>query len=247
MARVSSSARRARRRSAVELHTKSCSNQPSRACSGWRGFRPERSTRSRRVARRLLRRRRRASRKVKVGKSDDVWFSKEVRVGELTLKARRYRVQHRVEGPDHFRALRAPGHDHPVGPEDRRRPGRPRGRSQRCQVPSAAAGRRGGDDDAPPRERGRWPAAQENPDSRRERRSCLLTGTPIGRSGDPLGGHAVGGPGTRARRRSRSQRAERWSSTRSGRSCGRAACPSGKTPNKPFLLRRHTAASLCAS
>ncbi len=37
-----------------------------------------------------------------VGKSDDVSFAKEVRVGEVTLKPGKYRVQHRVEGADHF-------------------------------------------------------------------------------------------------------------------------------------------------
>lgn len=39
---------------------------------------------------------------LKVGKSDDVSFTKEVRVGEVTLKPGKYRLQHRVEGADHF-------------------------------------------------------------------------------------------------------------------------------------------------
>jgi hypothetical protein len=39
---------------------------------------------------------------LKVGKSDDVVFTKDVRVGEVTLKAGKYRLQHRVEGVDHF-------------------------------------------------------------------------------------------------------------------------------------------------
>ena len=39
---------------------------------------------------------------LKVGKSDDVSFTKEVRVGEVTLKPGKYRVQHRVGGADHF-------------------------------------------------------------------------------------------------------------------------------------------------
>ena len=39
---------------------------------------------------------------LKVGKSDDVSFTKEVRLGEVTLKPGKYRLQHRVEGADHF-------------------------------------------------------------------------------------------------------------------------------------------------
>src|SRR3990170_3984714 len=39
---------------------------------------------------------------LKVGKSDDLEFAKEVRVGEVTLKPGKYRIQHRVEGADHF-------------------------------------------------------------------------------------------------------------------------------------------------
>jgi len=39
---------------------------------------------------------------LKVGKSDDLEFAKEVRVGEVTLKPGQYRIRHRVEGADHF-------------------------------------------------------------------------------------------------------------------------------------------------
>jgi hypothetical protein len=39
---------------------------------------------------------------LKVGKSDDVSFTKQVRVGEVTLTPGKYRLQHRVEGADHF-------------------------------------------------------------------------------------------------------------------------------------------------
>lgn len=39
---------------------------------------------------------------LKVGKSDDVSFSEDVRVGETLLKPGTYRVQHRVAGGEHF-------------------------------------------------------------------------------------------------------------------------------------------------
>ena len=39
---------------------------------------------------------------LKIGKEDDVTFTKEVRVGEVTLMPGDYRLQHRVEGADHF-------------------------------------------------------------------------------------------------------------------------------------------------
>lgn len=39
---------------------------------------------------------------LKVGKTGEVTFDKETKVGDLTLKPGRYRFQHRVEGDDHF-------------------------------------------------------------------------------------------------------------------------------------------------
>ena len=39
---------------------------------------------------------------LKVGKSDDIEFANEVRVGEVTLKPGKYRLRHRVQGADHF-------------------------------------------------------------------------------------------------------------------------------------------------
>lgn len=39
---------------------------------------------------------------LKVGKSADVTFAREVRVGDATLKPGKYRLQHRVEGDEHF-------------------------------------------------------------------------------------------------------------------------------------------------
>lgn len=45
---------------------------------------------------------------LKVGKSDDVEFAAELRVGDVTLKPGKYRLRHRVEGADHsvrFEAL----------------------------------------------------------------------------------------------------------------------------------------------
>jgi hypothetical protein len=39
---------------------------------------------------------------MKVGKTGEVAFSQETRVGDLTLKPGRYQLQHRVEGSDHF-------------------------------------------------------------------------------------------------------------------------------------------------
>lgn len=39
---------------------------------------------------------------LKVGKRDDVEFLGEVRVGEATLRPGTYRIQHRVEGADHY-------------------------------------------------------------------------------------------------------------------------------------------------
>ena len=39
---------------------------------------------------------------LRVGRSDDVSFTRDVRVGEVTLKPGKYRVRHRVEGTDHF-------------------------------------------------------------------------------------------------------------------------------------------------
>lgn len=42
------------------------------------------------------------SHELKVGKSDDIEFANEVRVGEVTLKPGKYRLRHRVQGADHF-------------------------------------------------------------------------------------------------------------------------------------------------
>jgi hypothetical protein len=39
---------------------------------------------------------------MKVGKTGDITFSEETKVGDLTLKPGRYQFQHRVEGSDHF-------------------------------------------------------------------------------------------------------------------------------------------------
>ncbi len=39
---------------------------------------------------------------LRVGKSADVAFARDVRVGDVTLKPGRYRLQHRVEGDEHF-------------------------------------------------------------------------------------------------------------------------------------------------
>ncbi len=39
---------------------------------------------------------------LKVGRSEDVSFAREVRVGEVTLKPGKYRVRHRVGSADHF-------------------------------------------------------------------------------------------------------------------------------------------------
>ena len=39
---------------------------------------------------------------MKVGKTGEVTFLKETKVGDLTLKPGRYMFQHRVEGSDHF-------------------------------------------------------------------------------------------------------------------------------------------------
>ena len=39
---------------------------------------------------------------LKVGKTGEVTFSKETKVGDMTLKPGRYKFQHRVEGEDHF-------------------------------------------------------------------------------------------------------------------------------------------------
>ena len=39
---------------------------------------------------------------VKVGKTGEITFDKETKVGDLTLKPGRYQFQHRVEGSDHF-------------------------------------------------------------------------------------------------------------------------------------------------
>lgn len=39
---------------------------------------------------------------LKVGKSADVAFARDVRVGDVTLKPGKYRLQHRVEGDEHF-------------------------------------------------------------------------------------------------------------------------------------------------
>ena len=38
----------------------------------------------------------------KVGKTGEVTFDKETRVGDITLKPGRYKFNHRVEGSDHF-------------------------------------------------------------------------------------------------------------------------------------------------
>lgn len=39
---------------------------------------------------------------LKVGKSGEVTFSSETKVGDITLEPGRYKLQHRVEGEDHF-------------------------------------------------------------------------------------------------------------------------------------------------
>ncbi|MEZ5398809.1 MAG: hypothetical protein R2729_04015 [Bryobacteraceae bacterium] len=39
---------------------------------------------------------------LKVGKTGEVTFDKETKVGDMTLKPGRYKFQHRVEGSDHF-------------------------------------------------------------------------------------------------------------------------------------------------
>ncbi|MCZ2075811.1 MAG: hypothetical protein LC130_12535 [Bryobacterales bacterium] len=39
---------------------------------------------------------------LKVGKTGEVTFNKETKVGDMTLKPGRYKFQHRVEGDDHF-------------------------------------------------------------------------------------------------------------------------------------------------
>lgn len=39
---------------------------------------------------------------LKVGKTGEVTFDKETKVGDLTLKPGRYKMQHRVDGSDHF-------------------------------------------------------------------------------------------------------------------------------------------------
>ena len=39
---------------------------------------------------------------MKVGKTGEMTFDKETKVGDMTLKAGRYQFQHRVEGSDHF-------------------------------------------------------------------------------------------------------------------------------------------------
>ena len=39
---------------------------------------------------------------VKVGKTGEITFHKETKVGDLTLMPGRYQFQHRVEGSDHF-------------------------------------------------------------------------------------------------------------------------------------------------
>lgn len=43
-----------------------------------------------------------AIQEVRVGKSADVAFAREVRVGDVTLKPGKYRLQHRVDGEEHF-------------------------------------------------------------------------------------------------------------------------------------------------
>lgn len=39
---------------------------------------------------------------MKVGKTGDITFDKETKVGDMTLSPGRYKFQHRVEGSDHF-------------------------------------------------------------------------------------------------------------------------------------------------
>ena len=39
---------------------------------------------------------------MKVGKTGEVTFDKETKVGDITLRPGRYKFQHRVEGSDHF-------------------------------------------------------------------------------------------------------------------------------------------------
>jgi len=39
---------------------------------------------------------------LKVGRADDVAFDREIHVGEVTLQPGKYRLQHRVEGEEHF-------------------------------------------------------------------------------------------------------------------------------------------------
>ncbi len=52
---------------------------------------------------------------LKVGKTGEVVFQKETKVGELTLKPGRYKFQHRVEGDDHFVHFTEWTNPYPVG------------------------------------------------------------------------------------------------------------------------------------
>jgi hypothetical protein len=64
---------------------------------------------------------------IKVGKKGEVMFSQDTQVGDLTLKAGHYQMQHRVEGSDHmvhFTEMKG-GHNpyYPSGPTDTAHPG----------------------------------------------------------------------------------------------------------------------------
>jgi hypothetical protein len=64
---------------------------------------------------------------VKVGKKGEIRFSQDTQVGDLTLKAGHYQMQHRVDGTDHmihFTELKG-GHNpyYPSGPTGMAHPG----------------------------------------------------------------------------------------------------------------------------
>jgi hypothetical protein len=64
---------------------------------------------------------------VKVGKKGEIMFSQDTQVGDLTLKAGHYQMQHRVDGTDHmihFTELKG-GHNpyYPSGPTGTAHPG----------------------------------------------------------------------------------------------------------------------------
>lgn len=52
---------------------------------------------------------------LKVGKTGEVTFDKETRVGDMTFKPGRYKFQHRAEGSDHFVHFTEWTKSHPTG------------------------------------------------------------------------------------------------------------------------------------